>query len=154
MHSIASELRIQRLVAGDEPVAIMLFAMMASVFEEGEHVEPLERDYVRMLLARSDFFALAAIQGGEVVGGVTGHVLPMTRSRSAELFIYDLAVRPEHQRRGVGRRLVEALTELAQAQGIATSFVAADNDDTHALSFYRALGGEPAPVTMFTFARG
>ena len=30
-------------------------------------------------------------------------------------------------------------------------FVPADNDDTHALDFYRAIGGVPAPVTMFTF---
>lgn len=150
MSSIASEIRIRRLGAGDESVAIVLFAMMASVFEEGEQGASLDVEYVRTLLARPDFLALAAIRGGDVIGGVTGHVLPMTRSRAAELFIYDLAVRPDSQRRGVGRRLVESLRDLAQSQGIATSFVAADNEDAHALSFYRALGGEPAPVTMFT----
>lgn len=154
MSSIASEIRIRRLVAGDESVAVDLFAMMASVFEEREQVALLDGEYVRTLLARQDFFAVAALRGGEVVGGVTGHVLPMTRSRTAELFIYDLAVRPESQRRGVGRMLLESLRNHAQSQGIATSFVAADNEDTHALSFYRALGGEPAPVTMFTFGGG
>ena len=31
-------------------------------------------------------------------------------------------------------------------------FVPADDDDIHALDFYRALGGEESPVTFFTFA--
>jgi len=30
-------------------------------------------------------------------------------------------------------------------------FVAADNQDLHALDFYRAMGGEPSPVTIFSF---
>lgn len=146
------ELKIRRLCAGDEPVAADMFAMMVAVFDEGDACEPPDLEYVRGLLARPDFFAVAAIEGGTVIGGVTGHVLPMTRSRSSELFIYDLAVRRDRQRRGVGRALVETLRSLAAAQGIATSFVAADDEDTHALSFYRQLGGEAAPVTMFTFA--
>jgi aminoglycoside 3-N-acetyltransferase I len=32
-------------------------------------------------------------------------------------------------------------------------FVPADNDDQHALDFYRALGGSPSSVTFFTFLR-
>ena len=30
-------------------------------------------------------------------------------------------------------------------------FVPADNDDQHALAFYTAIGGEAAPVTIFSF---
>jgi aminoglycoside 3-N-acetyltransferase I len=94
---------------------------------------------------------VAAYEGRTIVGGVTGHVLPMTRSRSSELFIYDLAVRPDCQRRGVGRALVAAIRESAASAGAHTSFVAADDEDRHALAFYRAIGGDGAPVTMFTF---
>lgn len=79
------------------------------------------------------------------------HVLPMTRSESRELFIYDLAVHPDHQRRGIGRALVEALRALGTSEGIGVAFVPADNEDDHALAFYEALGGEAAPVTIFTF---
>jgi aminoglycoside 3-N-acetyltransferase I len=32
-------------------------------------------------------------------------------------------------------------------------FVPADNGDTHALDFYRALGATASPVTMFVFER-
>lgn len=58
---------------------------------------------------------------------------------------------PAHQRKGVGRRLVEELRRLAAAAGVQVIFVPADNEDTHALDFYQALGGTAAPVTFFTF---
>jgi aminoglycoside 3-N-acetyltransferase I len=47
--------------------------------------------------------------------------------------------------------LVTVLNALAAAEGITTSFVPADNEDTHALAFYQAIGGEASPVTFFTF---
>lgn len=152
MREDSPKLKLRRLRTGDEDVAAGMFAMMSAVFDEGGEVERLDLDYVRRLLARADFLAVAAVEGRVVVGGVTGHVLPMTRSRSSELFIYDLAVRVDRQRRGVGRALVAAIRGMAAAEGIGTSFVAADDEDTHALAFYRAIGGDGAPVTMFSFA--
>jgi aminoglycoside 3-N-acetyltransferase I len=144
-------MNIRRLGVGDDEVAREMFAMMVAVFNEGEGHDLLDARYVRVLLERRDFFAVAAIDDGAVIGGVTGHVLPMTRSHSSELFVNDLAVRADRQRLGVGCALVSTLRELAAAEGIATSFVSADNDDPEALAFYRAIGGEESPVTMFTF---
>jgi aminoglycoside 3-N-acetyltransferase I len=46
---------------------------------------------------------------------------------------------------------MERLRADAAALGCRTLFVAADDEDTHALDFYRALGGAGAAVTMFTF---
>jgi aminoglycoside 3-N-acetyltransferase I len=88
---------------------------------------------------------------GEATGGITAHTLPMTRREIAEIFIYDVAVRRDHQRKGVGRELLAHLRAVAAASGIGDVFVAADSDDRHALDFYRALGGAAAPVTMFSF---
>ena len=75
----------------------------------------------------------------------------MTRTASSEIFIYDIAVRSDQQRKGIGRLLVAELRAKAAALGIREVFVAADSDDVHALDFYRALGGAPSPVTIFTF---
>jgi aminoglycoside 3-N-acetyltransferase I len=141
----------RRLTAADREVARRLFALMAEVFEEPN--EPLDDAYLDGLLNREDFWAIAAFVGDELVGGVTAHALPMTRSPVRELFIYDVAVRTDHQRQGVGRQLITALRASAAAAGIPDAFVPADNADLHALDFYRALGGAPSPVTIFTFAR-
>ncbi len=103
------------------------------------------------MLADTRFWVFAAMDGVNVIGGLTAHVLPMTRSAMSEVFIYDLVVHPAHQRRGVGRRLMEATIAAASAEGIDVVFVAADDEDEHALDFYRALGGRPGPVTFFDF---
>lgn len=143
-------MRSKRLQAGDRDLARVLFALMADVFDEACDV--LSDRYLDQLLAREDFWALAAFDGDQIIGGVTAHSLPMTRTETAELFIYDLAVRRDHQRTGVGRHLLTTLQEQAAARGIENLFVAADNGDVHALDFYRALGGAASPVTLFDFA--
>lgn len=150
-------LEVRRLCSGHEAVARELFAMMTAVFAEDDpdvaQGEPLRADDLVALLRREDFWVLAATEGEVVVGGLTAHALPMTRDRSTELFIYDLAVRTDRQRNGIGRALVAELLTLGRAAGIATAFVPADNEDTHALEFYRAIGGTGSSVTFFTFSR-
>jgi aminoglycoside 3-N-acetyltransferase I len=122
---------------------------MARVFGE-QHVE-LGDDYVARLLSDDRFWAIAALSEGELVGGITAHRLPMTRSESHELFVYDIAVLPDHQRHGIGRTLMRSLCAEAALVGITSVFVAADAEDAHALDFYRALGGAASSVTMYTF---
>lgn len=142
-------LRVTRLRATDAAAAKQLFTMMGDVFEERR--APLGDAYVAMLLAREDLWVIAAFEGDEVVGGITAHVLPMTRTEAKELFIYDVAVRTDRQRTGIGRRMMAFVNDTAKAAGIGVTFVPADDEDTHAIEFYRSLGGTPAPVTMFTF---
>jgi aminoglycoside 3-N-acetyltransferase I len=147
---VAGAIETRRLTQDDTTLATQLFALMAEVFDEGPRAE-LRAAYVDGLLRRPDFWAIAAFVDGELAGGLTAHTLPMTRSESFEIFIYDLAVRADRQRRGVGRRLVGALREMAAAEGIDDVFVPADDEDAHALAFYRALGADGAPVTIFVF---
>ena len=149
--SRSTPVRTVRLGKYDRDEAKRLFALMVEVFAEGG--EKLSDAYVETVLERADFWAIAALAGSEIVGGLTAHTLPMTRTASSEIFIYDIAVRSDCQRRGIGRQLVAHLRKEGAALGIDDVFVPADNDDVHALDFYRALGGEAAPVTIFTFGR-
>ncbi|OJT27463.1 hypothetical protein BO221_05710 [Archangium sp. Cb G35] len=142
-------MRLKRLKAGDRELAKVLFTVMAEVFEEGSG--ELSDGYIDRLLGREDFWAIAAFVDNDIVGGLTAHTLPMTRAEYSEIFIYDIAVRSDHQRKGIGRGLIEELRTQAAGMGIRDLFVPADNEDVHALDFYRALGGEAAPVTIFTF---
>lgn len=139
----------RRLGPGDTAVAREMFRVMGEVFEEA--TAPLTDEYVNALLRREDLWVMAAWVGDDVAGGATGHVLPMTRSQTSELLVYDIAVRADLQRRGIGRRLLAALLQAAADAGIDSSWVPADNEDTHALDFYRSLGGEPGEVTIFSF---
>lgn len=146
----AGEVRVRRLAAGDRELARRTFTLMAEAFDEPHG--PLSDGYLDRLLGRADFWAVAALAGGDVVGGVTAHTLPMTRAETSELFVFDIAVRADRRRTGVGRQLMAGLRRAAADVGIRDVFVPADDDDLHALDFYRALGGVPSPVTIFTFS--
>jgi aminoglycoside 3-N-acetyltransferase I len=118
------KLSTKRLQLGDRAVAAKLFALMTEVFDE-QAPAPLSEAYLDQLLTRPDFWALAAFVDDELVGGITAHVLPMTRNESSELFIYDLAVKASHQRQGIGRELVAALRTGGAAAGVGDVFVPA-----------------------------
>jgi aminoglycoside 3-N-acetyltransferase I len=146
-----SAIQVRRFGGDDVGNARQLFTMMADVFEE--QCRPLGNVYLERLLARDEFWALAAFVGDEMVGGLTAHTLPMTRDEAFEVFIYDIAVRADRQRQGVGRALIDALRLMASRQGIDDVFVAADADDPSAIDFYRALGTNESMATVFAFAR-
>lgn len=149
MHE-APKVAVKRLGTADLTIASATLQLMAEVFEEP--CEPLRESYLRRLLGREDFWLLAALDGDRPVGGLTAWALPLTRVESREMFVYDLAVHPTNQRRGIGRMLVHEVRRLAVAQGILVAWVPADNEDEHAIEFYRALGGTASPVTIFTFS--
>lgn len=146
-----SSVRILRLI-DQVDLARDAFRMMHEVFDEGG--EELSVDYVRRLLSEPRFCAFVAVESGQPVGCITSHELPMTRHERHESFVYDLAVRADRQRHGIGRQLVEALVADAAARGIDVVFVPADDEDDHAIAFYTNLGGRPAPVTMFDLGAG
>ena len=142
---------IERIAAGERARAKELFALLARVL--GDQPGPLTDAYLDRLLQRDSFWAFAAIEEGRVIGGLTAHVLPMTKAERAELLVYDIAVAEAYQRQGVGRSLIQAARDEAVSQGIGVVFVLADNQDEHALRFYQGLGATGSPVTLFEWNR-
>ena len=78
-------------------------------------------------------------------------MLPLTRTEASELFVYDVAVRQDRQRRGVGRALLDRVLADGARAGIGELWVPADDEDVHALDFYRSTGGVGQAVTVFTY---
>jgi len=104
----------------------------------GAHVP--DDAYLRGLLAKPHFIAIAARAGGEVVGGLAAYVLEKFEQARSEIYIYDLAVRAEHRRRGVATGLIGALKEIAKTRGAYVIFVQADRGDEPAIRLYESLG--------------
>lgn len=144
------KIQVRRLTQEDREVARQLFLLMAEVFEEPSC--PLSDSYLDRVLARDEFWAVAASVDDRLAGGLTAHLLPMTRVEAAELLIYDVAVHPEYQRKGIGRSLINWLLAAAEAAGIETVFVPAESEDQHAIDFYQAVGGKASEVHLFTWS--
>ncbi len=98
---------------------------------------PSESHLVK-LLDNGDFLALVAKSDNRVIGGLTLYILHQYYSEKPLAYLYDLAVLPEYQRRGVGRKLIEFTTKYCAANGVEEVFVQADKVDDYAIEFYRA----------------
>ncbi len=141
---------IRKLTGNDLQALAGLLRVYEVAFEMPNFVLP-SADYLKYLLGNDYIIFFCAFHEKEVVGGLTAYILPSAYNPATEVYIYDLAVTPSFQRRGVGRRLLEALKEYCRAKGYREIYVQADRGDQHALDFYRATGGAPQSVVHFVY---
>ena len=88
---------------------------------------------------------------GRVAGGLTSYLLQQYYSQSPLVYIYDLAVKTELQRKGIGKMLISGIAEYCKERGVAEVFVQADEADDYALDFYRSTGGIAEKVVHFVY---
>lgn len=137
-----------------EPHDASTFQKLVGVFAEVFDMPPFAipaPEYLQHLLRTPSFFAHVATVSGEVVGGITCYVLNQYYSTSSYVYVFDLAVHPRYQRQGLGSRLMAAVSDYSRTLGAEEVFVQADDEDVHALEFYRSTGGIPEKVTHFNY---
>jgi aminoglycoside 3-N-acetyltransferase I len=124
---------------------------LISVFSLAFEMEySVDDTYLENLLQNKDAIILGVLLENKVVGGLVA--FEMTPIHGAkELYIYDIAIHPEHQRQGLGKQLIKQLKDTAKSNGVKTIFVEAESEDEGAVAFYRALGGEEVAVHHFNF---
>jgi len=141
---------IKFLTKEDLPIFKTLVNLFNIVFEE--EVPTMGSDqHLLKLISNDGFVAIAVIFEGEVVGGLTAYELPMVYKDRSEIFLYDLAVKPECQRMGIGKGLIQELKEYCVKNGIKEFFVLAHEEDEHAIEFYHATDGKSEKVINFLY---
>jgi aminoglycoside 3-N-acetyltransferase I len=133
---------IKRLSDDDFPLFEALMTVFGEAFEDVETYTKARpsRDYMQRLLGNQDFFALAALHGGTVVGGLAAYALPKFERERTEVYIYDLAVAAAHRRQGIATALIGELKTLAATRDAYVIFVQADYGDEPAIALYTKLG--------------
>ena len=142
---------LQVLKASDLEKLRDLIRLYEDVFEMKDFVMPSDA-YLQTLLDKNGITFLVAEKNGKVVGGLTAHDLPSTYFEANEVYVYDLAVAKNHQRTGIGKKLLEKLAAICKKKGEREFFLQADIDDQHALDFYRSTGGIAENVIHFSYA--
>ena len=137
-----NDYQIRQLGPGDVASMERLTAMFGEAFGEPDTYgeAPPGHVYLERLLARDHFIALAAFDGGEVVGGLVAYVLDKFERQRSEIYIYDLAVAEAHRRRGISTALIAELRRIGTARGAWVIFVQADQGDDPAIALYTGLG--------------
>ena len=128
---------IQILQSNDLEELNELISVFGNVFEMGNFKRPSQA-HLQNLLNKENFFAVVAKNENRVIAGLTGYVLDQYYAERPLAYIYDLAVLKQHQRKGVGKRLIEFTTQFCREKGFEEVFVQADKVDDHAIDFYRS----------------
>jgi aminoglycoside 3-N-acetyltransferase I len=132
----------RQLLPHDLATMHALLAVFGEAFGEPETYQgavPSDA-YLTGLLARPHFIAVAALAGDEVVGGLAAYELQKFERARSEIYIYDLAVREGHRRKGVATALIRTLQRIAKDRGAYVIFVQADPGDDPAIRLYESLG--------------
>lgn len=133
---------IRALGTRDIETGRALNAMFAEAFEDRQTYcgAPPSAAYLESLLGSPGIIALAALEDGQVIGGLAGYVLSKFERESSEVYIYDLAVAAAHGRKGVATALINELRKIARAAGAWVIYAQADPPDAPAIALYSKLG--------------
>jgi ribosomal protein S18 acetylase RimI-like enzyme len=94
---------------------------------------------------------LVAFDAGEPVGFVLAHDLPRRHDPPRKLLVYEIDVREDRRREGIGRALLDELGRIARERGIRHGWVLTDHDNEAALGLYKSMGGKPRDVVELDF---
>ncbi|MGI8951133.1 MAG: GNAT family N-acetyltransferase [Chitinophagaceae bacterium] len=145
------EFLIKRLGQNDTLIFKKLIQLFDEVFEN-EISAPANETHLTTLLSKSEFIAFIAIANNEVAGGLTAYELPMYYLENSEVYIYDIAVKSDFQRKGLGKKMLLALNDYCKQNGIKQMFVEAHDEDNHAIDFYHSASGHAEKVVHFNFS--
>lgn len=107
------------------------------------------------LLAEPTYiFIVALTDNGEMMGRIYGHVL--YRFGQTDLLLYEVDVLENHQRKGVGRALLNFAKQFCSDRGYGESWVLTEGDKAPACSLYESTGGveEDSPTIMYVYHFG
>ncbi|WP_338814270.1 GNAT family N-acetyltransferase [Bernardetia sp. Wsw4-3y2] len=144
----------QKLTNQDLPLLKELIQIFEVVFEMEDFVLPNDTHLQSLLDNESMIFWVVMLEEHKtkkVIGGLRGYILPSVYYASSEMYLYDLGVHLNFQRKGIGTKLMENLKEYSKNLGYKELFVQADLEDEHAIDFYKKTGGKAADVIHFSY---
>ena len=108
-----------------------------------EFSEPpsLDSDGMRLWLENPSNVLIAATEAAWPVGFALGYLLDRVDEARSMLFFYEIVVASDDRRRGIGKRLVEAMKAIAREQQVTKMWVQTDPDNTAARELYQCAGG-------------
>lgn len=141
--------RISRV---DDPITLQqLTQIFARVFDLSTAVE-VEHSHLEELCKKECFFALGAFYNKQIIGGLTGYLLPCYFNKSFSFYLYDLAVLPSFQRKGVGKRLIHHIKTYCEKKGVNELFVQAHKEASTLYFYQSTLPDRTEEVMLYSYA--
>jgi ribosomal protein S18 acetylase RimI-like enzyme len=138
-------MEIKLLAPGDEG----LLVTAADLFND---VALKAKDAARLLGDPSFVMVVALDASGEMMGRIYGHVL--NRIDVSDLFLYEVDVADEYQRRGAATAMLDLLKTFCAKRGYNEMFVLTEVSNDAGNGLYAAAGAvtEDSPANVYVFA--
>lgn len=146
---MAAGIMIRPAAAQDVPDIVAIWgelavhhAMLDPSFAPSERWQAEYQHFIRNLLGRDDAMAVVAVDGGHLVGYAVGRIsiLPGFFERRRRGYIHDVVTKDAFRRRGIGRRLTEALLTWMRESGVLTVELTVAVRNEEAVAFWERLG--------------
>ena len=137
-------MKLQLLKPGEEQLHIEAIRLLNDAVMSPERSAALLREATYV-------FVVALSDSDEIMGRIYGHVLH--RFAQADLLLYEVDVLDAHQRKGVGKAMLEFMKALMKERGYAEMWVLTEGDNKPARALYESAGGieEGSPTIMYVF---
>ena len=112
--------------------------------------EPIDVARLQQYLAEPGHMMIVAIDDGVVVGQCAA-VIHRHPDKVTELYIDELGTAPSHQRRGIGRRMIDAMFDWGRELGCKESWLGTELDNVAANALYRVIQGKADTMAYFEF---
>ncbi|MDD5747949.1 MAG: GNAT family N-acetyltransferase [Actinomycetota bacterium] len=133
----------RRAALSDEKDVAALIGELAVTIGVTREVEPVSwYGTLRKMLASPEWTFLLALEEGKKIGLLVLLILPSLYHGGNYAEITELIVTARHQRRGIGRMLVEEAKRIARSQGCEELDVSVEVQNEAAIGFYEKLDFE------------
>lgn len=106
--------------------------------EEGLFDNTIRLDQAKAFLQEPLHEIILAFDGESAIGMATGQIL-LHPDKPPAFFVAEVGVRESYQRRGIAKRMCEALITVARDRGCEGIWLATETDNVAARALYRAL---------------
>lgn len=116
------------------------FALAREAIAELHGRAAVDEAALAAFLADTACYLILAIEGGRVIGSLNGHALRHPHRAAPQFLLYEIDVRPEWRRQGIGRSLVTAFSAAGRAAGACEVWVVTNESTPAAMGLYHACG--------------
>jgi ribosomal protein S18 acetylase RimI-like enzyme len=137
---MAASVLIRQAVSSDIPALLKLLELLFSIEKDFICNAEKQTQGLELLLEESRAAVLVAEEDSQIIGMCTGQLVISTAEGGHSALVEDVVVLPAWQGKGIGRRLVRAVSEWAVQQGASRVQLLADRNNAPALLFYQKIG--------------
>jgi ribosomal protein S18 acetylase RimI-like enzyme len=111
---------------------------------------PVQPRWTREFLTDRRHHLIVALDDGLVVGMVSA-VDYLHPDKAPQLWINEIGVAPSHQRRGIGRQLLDAILAHGRTLGCTEAWLGTEEANAAARGLYESVGSAPEPFVLYEF---